>query len=311
MIYTVTLNPAIDKEVQVDNLEFNHVLRAKNEHIDFGGKGFNISRFLKQFDIQNISLGFIGGNAGSILDKGLHGLNIKTDFIHIKGETRTNISYLDHNSSRYIKVNEPGPKITSEEQDQLIHKIDSLTVEGDWWVLAGSLPRGIASDFYAKLIKKINAKGAKTILDTSGDAFHQGCLAKPFLIKPNEIEAEQLLNRKITDSINQYSKAAQDIQKQNITNVVLSLGDRGAILATETSVFYAESIKIDEGNPIGAGDSMVAGMLISLSQNKQMKEAFAFGIACGTATATMPGTQLGNSEQVNDILQKVKIKKIK
>lgn len=310
MIYTVTLNPAIDKEILVDQLNFNQVLRAQKERIDYGGKGFNISRFLQSFNHENVALGFVGGVAGQTLKEGLHSLNIKTDFVEIQAETRTNTSIVEPASSKYLKVNQPGPQITPTEKKTLLEKIKHIAKEGDWWVLAGSLPIGIEDSIYADLIELIQNTGAKVFLDTSRSPFQKGCQAKPFLIKPNEVEALQLIPTQSPQSVQQWVEIAKKIKTLGPENVVLSLGDKGAIAVTSKNVLYAESVKIEEINPTGAGDSMVAGILHSVSKGDSFKQAFAFGIASGAATATMPGTQLGTPEKIKQILPKVIIKEL-
>ncbi|MBC8333458.1 MAG: 1-phosphofructokinase, partial [Anaerolineae bacterium] len=173
-IYTLTLNPAIDRELTVPAIEFGSVLRASAWQVDFGGKGFNVSRMLKSLGTVSTALGFAGGKSGELLKDGLEALGIGTDFVWVDGETRTNVSIVTEAHDRYVKVNEPGPTISTSEQQALIEKVHQLSQPDDWWVLAGSLPPGIASDFYAHLIEIIQNTGARALLDTSGEALSQG-----------------------------------------------------------------------------------------------------------------------------------------
>src|SRR5512147_1131472 len=192
MIYTLTLNPAVDRELTVPAMEFDSVLRASESRVDFGGKGFNVSRLLKGMYEPSTAVGFLGGNAGELLQKGLQSLGIGTDFVWVLEETRTNVSIVTHSHDHYLKVNEKGPLVDEAKQKELLDKIDSLAQHGDWWVLAGSLPPGVPDDFYARVVNVLNQHEAHAILDTSGASLKIGCAEKPYLVKPNTEEAHVL-----------------------------------------------------------------------------------------------------------------------
>ncbi len=306
MIYTVTLNPAVDKELVVPSIEFDTVLRSQAIHVDYGGKGFNVSRILMSLGTPSVALGFAGGNSGRLLQEGLASLGIDTDFVWVDGETRTNVSIVDEANRHYIKVNEPGPTISAEELNALKQKVKTLAKAGDWWVLAGSLPPGVPTNIYADLIKDIQDSQAHVILDTSGEALKQGCAARPFLAKPNDAEAHNLTGLPV-NSMLEIVTAAKAIQVAGVGTVVLSLGKAGALLVEEQSVWQAESPTIKESNPIGAGDSMVGGLVWSLSQGQSMVEASRWGIACGAATASLPGTAVGTKELIESLYPQVKL----
>ena len=300
MIYTLTLNPAVDRELTVPAIEFDTVLRASAWRVDFGGKGFNVSRMLKSLGTPSTALGFAGGKSGELLRDGLESLGIATDFVWVAGETRTNISIVPEAQGSYIKANEPGPTISAAEQDDLLEKVRQLSQKDDWWVLAGSLPPGIESDFYARLIEIIQAAGAKVILDTSGEALEKGAMAKPFLAKPNDIELEKLTGLPVNDQA-QITVAAQALQKMGVANVVVSLGKKGALLVSPDEDRLVESPKIEERNPIGAGDSLVGGLTWGLSEGLSLAEALRWGIACGAAAASLSGTEIGSRELVEKL----------
>jgi 1-phosphofructokinase family hexose kinase len=308
MIYTVTLNPAVDKEMVVPELAFDAVLRASETRLDFGGKGFNVSRMLQSLGGASVALGFAGGKSGQLLRDGLEALGIATDFVWVGGETRTNVSVVTEPASHYLKVNEPGPTISAAELAQLRQKVRDLARPDDWWVLAGSLPPGVETAVYAHLIQDIQNAGGRVILDTSGEALGLGCAARPFLAKPNDVEAHQLTGLPV-ETPAQIAAAAQAIQAQGVGNVVVSLGKAGALLVEETAVWQAISPTIQERNPIGAGDSMVGGLVYALSQGYPVAEALRWGIACGAATASMPGTAVGERPLVEQLLAKVLIRK--
>lgn len=309
MIYTITLNPAVDKELVVPVLEFDTVLRSQKVNIDYGGKGFNVSRILKSLGTDSVALGFAGGNNGQLLQNGLANLDIGTDFTWIAGETRTNISIVTETPSHYVKVNEAGPTILAEELKALRQKVVKLAKAGDWWVLAGSLPPGVSAHLYADLIKDIQAAGAFVILDTSGEALQHGCGANPFLAKPNDAEAHMLTGLPV-NTLNEIAAAAKVIQAAGVDTVVISLGKAGALLVDGDHVWQVESPVIQESNPIGAGDSMVGGLVWALSQGMPMVEAVSWGIACGAATASLPGTAVGTKPLVASLYPQVKMNQL-
>lgn len=306
MIYTLTLNPAVDRELTVPAIEFDTVLRASDWRVDFGGKGFNVSRMLMALGTASTALGFAGGRAGELLRDGLESLGIATDFVWVAGETRTNVSIVSETHDHYVKVNEPGPTIAAANQEKLLAQIQRLAQPGDWWVLAGSLPPGVPATMVAAIIAVLHEAGAKAILDTSGAALKAGCGARPFLAKPNDVEAGQLTGRPVQNQA-QIAAAAQAVQAAGVTNVVISLGKDGALLADGRQTVFAASPAIEERNPIGAGDSMVGGLVWGLSQGQEVAEALRWGIACGAATASMSGTAVGSRELVELLVQQVKM----
>jgi len=256
---------------------------------------------LKSLGSPSTALGFAGGKSGELLKDGLESLGIGTDFIWVAGETRTYVSIVPDAHDRYIKANEPGSTISASEQEALIEKVRNLSQNGDWWVLAGSLPPGIESDFYARLIEIIQNAEAKVILDTSGEALEKGAKAKPFLAKPNDIEFQMLTGLLVNDQA-QITVAAQAFQQMGVSNVVVSLGKKGALLVNPDEVSLVESPAIEERNPVGAGDSMVGGLVWALSQELALKDSVRWGVACGAAAASLSGTGVGSREFVEKLL---------
>ncbi len=304
MLYSVTLNPAVDRELTVPEITFDEVLRASASRVDYGGKGFNVSRMWAALGATSVALGVAGGRSGQLLAEGLAGLGIETDFLWIQGETRTNVSIVPADHSRYIKVNEAGPAIDASAYQALLDKVAGLARDGDWWVLAGSLPPGAPVTAYADLIRIIQNAGGHAVLDASGKALARGCQASPRLVKPNAVEAEALTGRPI-ETIEDAMSAANQIRTWGVGAAVISMGATGAVMATETGVWQASPPPIRERNPIGAGDSMVAGLVWRLSQDAATEEALRWGVACGAATAAASGTGMGNLEQVTALAAQV------
>jgi 1-phosphofructokinase family hexose kinase len=309
MIYTLTLNPAVDRELTVPAMEFDSVLRASESRVDFGGKGFNVSRLLKGMEASSTAVGFLGGRAGELLQDGLQSLGIGTDFVWVPGETRTNVSIVTQSHDHYIKVNEKGPLVDEAKQQELLQKIDSLAKQGDWWVLAGSLPPGVTEDFYARVVHVLNKHGAHAILDTSGESLKLGCVEKPFLVKPNAEEAHVLTGLPM-ETPSEIAAAAAEIRSLGAQNVVISMGKAGALLHTAEGTWLTHTPKIQEKNPIGAGDSMVGGLVWALTQVIALREALGWGVASGAATASLPGTEVGSRPLIEELFTQVQYERL-
>lgn len=309
MIFTVTLNPAVDRELTVDDIAFNTVLRAAEWRVDCGGKGFNVARMLRSLGVSSMALGFAAGKSGELLQEKLRALGIETEFVWVEGETRTNVSIVSAENGRYVKVNEPGPAISKAHLDKLARQVADRVQAGDWWVLAGSLPPGVSPAYYSELIAIIRSAGAKVFLDTSDEALRQSCAAGPQLVKPNAEEAHALTGLPVSTP-EEIAAVGAAIQDMGPKSVVISMGDKGALLVDGGNAWLASTPKIVERNPIGAGDSMVAGMVWGLSRGDAMPDALCKGIACGAATAGQSGTSVGTLEQVNELLPKVRLTKI-
>ncbi len=309
MIYTLTLNPAVDRELIIPRLELDTVLRAKSVVVDCGGKGINVSRALLALGVRSVASGFLGGNNGKFLLEGLHTSGISTDFVWLEQETRINISIFAEHDGHYIKVNENGPSVNSNDQQKMLAKVSELAQSGDWWILAGNLPPNVSQDFYATILKILNQQGANAILDTSGEALQFGLQERPFLVKPNAEEAGVLTGTSTETSV-QLKNIATMIRGMGAQNVIISLGKQGALLQTRGGTWLAHAPTIEQKNPTGAGDSMVGGMVYALQRGLGMKEALTWGVACGAATASLPGTQVGSKNLVTSFLTDIHVEGI-
>ncbi len=308
MIYTLTPNPAVDRELTVPAMEFDSVLRASESRMDFGGKGFNVSRLLKGMEATSTAVGFLAGSAGELLQSGLKSLGIGTDFVWVTGETRTNVSIVTQSHDHYIKVNEKGPQVNASKQLEMLDKIRALTKPGDWWVLAGSMPPGVTDDFYARVVNVLNKREANAILDTTGEALKLGCAERPYLIKPNAEEVHALTGMPV-DSTTEIAAAAAELRKIGAQNVVISMGKAGALMQSAVETWLTHSPKIQEKNPIGAGDSMVGGLVWGLSQGLWLKESLGWGVASGAATASLSGTVVGSKPLIEELFKQVRFEK--
>jgi 1-phosphofructokinase len=303
MVITVTLNPAMDKTLIIDNFSLGEVNRAPSIRYDIGGKGINVSKVLKNFGVESICTGFLGGMWEGEFKKELEARGIKDEFIRIKGNTRTNTKVVDMVNKTYTDINEAGPEISEEEFNSFISYYTEVCNPGDIVVLSGGVSQSIPKDIYARLIKIAKQKGAKVILDADGELLKSALEEKPDIIKPNEHELEKLFNLNIA-SREQLIETVYSLRDKGISKILVSLGDKGALYATENGTNAVEGFKVKVKSTVGAGDSMVAALVYSVLNNYNDVETLKFANACGAASVTLDGTEACTLKQVNEFLQK-------
>ena len=301
MIYTLTLNPAVDREYRVPAIEFNEILRADAVRNDPGGKGFNVSRMIAGLGGQSAAVGIVGGAAGRWLAGRLASLQIQTEFLEIQTETRVNTTIVTPTGKQYIKVNEGGPELTVGHVEQLLDLIKKLARRGDWWVLAGSLPGGCPRSIYATIIALLQEAGCRVFLDASGEPLRLGCEARPDWIKPNADEAIAITGQ--PDGL----KAGLALRQMGLEQVIVSLGKDGAYFFSDREKLCVAPPPIREQNPIGAGDALVGGVVYQLSLGRPPEEALKWGAACGAAAAALPGTNFGQNEDIEKLVQQCEV----
>jgi len=302
MIYTVTLNPAIDREYTVPALGLNDVLRASETRNDPGGKGFNVSRMLAVLGAPSTALAFAAGKSGEWLEWNLNHSGVATNFLWVEGETRTNTTVVTGSSDQYLKVNEAGPQVSEAAQAEMLNRVGQLAQAGDWWVLAGSLPPGVPENFYGKMIDQLKEAGAHTFLDTSGTALSSALHHFPDWIKPNTHEAEEISG--FADPV----KAADWFESLRVNNIAITMGGDGVFLSADESQWMIQSPKITEANPIGAGDAFVGGTVYGLVEKLSPLDSVRWGVACGAMAASLPGTGFGTKAEIKSLMADVVIR---
>lgn len=306
MIYTITLNPALDKQLTVAEIRFNDVLIAERVQLDFGGKGFNVSRMLKELNQPSKAIGLLGGQTGKTIADGLKAQGIEVVSIPVSGETRTNVSIVTPGGSKHIKVNEKGPTVSEAEIQQVFQFISEKATSGTLWVLAGSIPPGVNASVYQQMTQKIKELGGDVVLDTSGEALRKGVQAHPKLVKPNLFELSQLTGRQITD-LKEILDNPAIAGAVGAEFVAVSAGDKGALLTDGEKTAICLPPQIQEANPVGAGDAMVAGLSFALYHGYDLEQALMLGVACGAASAMQSGTRMPEWDLVEEVRQQVRI----
>lgn len=286
MVYTVTLNPALDYVMKVGKLRYDDINRTTAEEIYYGGKGINVSVILTRLGIPNTALGFLGGFTGKKLEEMLIADGINCDFNYLQsGDTRINVKI---KADTEVDVNACGPKITPDEASTLLSKIDAIQ-DGDYLILAGSIPNTLPNDIYERILGRLKEKNVRCVVDATGDLLMNVLKYEPFLVKPNHHELGDLfgVETKTDEDIIKYAK---ELQKLGAKNVLVSRAKDGAMLIDE----HGESHKIGNAdgllvNSVGCGDSMVAGFVAGCIQESNYSYALKLGSACGNATAFSEG----------------------
>jgi len=309
MIFTLTPNPSIDRSITVPEIRFNSVLRSQHIRLDWGGKGFNVSRSLKQFGIDSTAIAWVGGSSGKILSDGLQKWGIQTDFVWVDDETRTNTMIIEKEGDWHIKVNEPGPPISQDDIDQLYLKVEGYAKKGDMWVLSGSLPPDVPEDFYARLIEVIKSRGARVYLDASGEALRLGCQAGPHLVKPNIPEAAQVVGFAIDDQ-EDAKRAALPFLRMGVGSFALTMGSAGLLVASQQEMVYAKPPRMHVKNAAGSGDALMAGLIYAQMQGWKLLETARWAVAAGSASVETEGVSEFEIERIQTMLPEVEAKVI-
>ena len=293
MIYTLTLNPALDYVVRVDAFQEGVLNRANCCDIQFGGKGINVSTVLHNLGIPSTALGFTAGFTGSALEEALTHMGIGTDFVRLEsGLTRINIKL---KSGVESEINAPGPEIRDVDQEKLFRKLDQLQ-DGDFLVLAGSIPPSLPTDFYRQILAALSGRNIHAVVDTGASALRSTLPCRPFLIKPNLTELCDLAGRTLTEEA-KITACAADLQQSGARNVLVSMAERGSLLLDETGKIHRlDAHRGTVRNSVGAGDSMVAGFLAGWIRTGRYDMAHRLGCAAGAATAFSDG--LADRQQI-------------
>ncbi len=309
MIGTVTVNPSIDQHILIDQLIKDDAIRASDIWRDPGGKGINVSRVIKALGGETVAFGISGGCAGYMLKSLMYEHEIPFDFVEVEQETRINMIITDQSDRTQTRVSAPGPKIGLGAIDRLMAKLLKHKPFPKWWVLGGSLPPGVPSDFYSRVIERLNEYGVKTVLDADGEALKLGVQASPYVIKPNEYEFERLTGCSLEND-DVILQAASNLIHQGVGIVALSLGKRGALIVNQDVAFKVIGPDVEVKSKVGAGDSFIAGIVLSLSHGHTLEDAIRTGVAAGTAAVMTEGTQLCRKEDVDRIISEVFIERL-
>ena len=305
-IITVTLNPAVDEAISVDEFVLGGENRCRLDSLDAGGKGLNASRVIRRLGRETIALGFVGGMTGAMIRSRLDEERVQHAFDDVDEMTRQNVMLYESVSGRRSRVYLPGASVTVPRIADLQVRLQQVR-SGAVVVLGGSLPPGLPATTYHDLVLWLRERGVRAIVDTSGAALAQVLRAKPILIKPNAEEAAEVLGRSIENDDDALA-AAQELRRLGAENVVVSQGADGAVAAGPKGRWKATPPAVVARSTVGSGDSMVAGLAIAFSENAGLAEGLRLGTAAGAGTAMTPATHLCRLEDFERLLPQVSVR---
>ena len=312
MIITVTLNAAIDKTLEVPNFRLGRRHRSVEQTTMPGGKGVNVARAIKRLGRPVVATGFAGGPTGTRVVELLTEESILSDFVRIREESRTNTAVLDPTNGEQTEINERGPRVSEQEVELFCDKLLYLAQGAQVCVFAGSLPRGVESDIYARLIRELRRLGVTTVLDSDGGPLRQGVRAEPTVVTPNVLEAEELVGHEFND----------DEDRVIAVREMISLGAQEAIMTTPEGCFASV---LDDGEPalyrvhiepreavaaVGAGDAFLAGYIAARYGGKLPAECLRYGVACGAESVHRLGAGLVEPDKVDRLLHEVEVERL-
>lgn len=309
MIVTVTMNPAIDKTVDIGKFERGDLNRIKRVEIDAGGKGINVSKTIRELGGESIAAGFVGGTSGTIIKQVLTDLGLKTDFVEVKGETRTNLKVVEE-TGEVTELNEPGPEVSKEQLNDLLNRLEGYANPDTLFVLAGSIPAGIPTDIYRKITEQVHQKGAKVLLDADGVLFSESLKGKPDMLKPNRSELERYYQMDYRASEQELVSMGEKLLDQGVSMAAISLGQMGAIFLTKGKRYRCPGLRVKAHSTVGAGDALVAAMAYSWDEKLPLETCIRLCMGASAGAVTSIGTKPPNRSLVDELVERVELLEI-
>jgi len=294
-IVTITLNPAIDKSTTVSELVPDKKMKCSTPLFQPGGGGVNVARAIKKLGGNAQAIYMAGGYTGKFFTQLLTDEEVKSSVIEIGSHTRENLIVVDESNNRQYRFGMPGPLITEQECTELLSMLEKLE-DVSYIVASGTVPVGVPDDIFARISTIAKTKNAKFIVDTSGESLRHAINEGVFLVKPNLAELSSLAGKEWIDIDEVETVAKQIINEKKCEVIVVSMGEAGALLVTATETTKITPPVVERKSTVGAGDSMVAGIVLSLSKGWAIQTATQYGVACGTAATMNPGTELCHLE---------------
>lgn len=308
MIYTVTLNPALDRTLHVESLVPGQSTRIRSEARFAGGKGIDVSRALREMGSDSVALGLVGGFDGKELEGRLLLSGIACRFTHIANETRTNIIIQNESNGTETALLARGPEV---QPPELMDFLDVLEKSPDmsFLIISGSLPPGLTPEVYCRMISIGNERGAKVVLDTAGETLRQSIRAHPAVIKPNRYELAELAGKALPDisAIAGYAAGLLEL----VETVLVSLGDDGIVMVTRDRTVHARPPRVAVKSTVGAGDCAVAGFVHGMAAGESSMDALRRAVAAGTAATLNAGTGLCRCTDIDVMMKQITLEEVK
>jgi 1-phosphofructokinase/tagatose 6-phosphate kinase len=312
VIVTVTLNAALDRTLTVPNFQRGQRHRASQGLMLAGGKGINIARALKLLGVPAVATGLAGGRTGTRIVEELTAEAILNDFVRIEGESRTSTAVVDPTAPTYTEINEWGPAVRPEELEMLLEKLTYLSQGADAVVFAGSLPRDVEEGFYGEAIRELNRRHVHTVLDSEGQPLRLGVQAEPFLVSPNQREAEALVGQEFNDDAD-FLLGLDLIAERGARNVLITQETGCFALLREkreTHRFRARAPQVEPVSAVGSGDVLLAAFLAAQVSGEPPEEALRRAVATGTASTLEIGAGRFDQREVDRLANAVRVSEL-
>jgi tagatose 6-phosphate kinase len=309
LLTTVTLNPAVDRTYFLDDWRRGQVNRVRRKTVQPGGKGINVAQVARILGEQVSATGFLGAETEDFFRRSLLSVGVIPDFVPIRGEIRQNITLLGPHSEAQTEILEPGPEVSHSEVAVLEEKVAELARESMIVVISGSIPPGVDSGVYDRLIRRIREAGADAILDSVGEPFRLGCEGGPILVKPNRRELEVSVGRTLQTDADLIA-AGRELLHWGAGMALISLGSEGSMLVTHGEVLRVYCPEVQPVNTVGCGDSLVAGVAVGLARGMDLPDCLRWGTAAASVNARCLGGGECDPMQVTRICHMIKVERI-
>lgn len=305
-IVTLTINPALDKSMSIEHVVPDRKLRCGSPSYQPGGGGVNVARVVQRLGGSPLAVYAAGGAQGKMFRELLQAEQVKQQVVGIEGLTRESVAVLETATDQQFRFSTPGPELTDAEWRRFLSLLDELDPQPEFVVLSGGIPPGVPQDFYARVARQAQERPYRIILDTSGEPLRQAVAAGVYLIKPNLRELRQLTGEDLHEEKAQVTAVSNLVAQGSCAAVALSLGAAGALLATQDGTERLRAPTVTIRSKVGAGDSMVGGIVWSLAQGRSLRESVQYGVAAGAATVKTPGTELCALDDVQQLYQRIR-----
>lgn len=302
-IVTITLNPAIDKSSSVEHVVAEKKLYCKPPRFEPGGGAVNVSRAIRKLGGESVLLYPAGGLTGERLQELLEQEGLDHRPFRIEGLIRESLVILEESTGQQYRFGMPGPELLKQEWEQFLQELSAIDPPPDYLVASGSLPPGVPADFYARVARVGKARGARVIVDVSGEALEEAIEEGVYLIKPNVGEFRKLVGEDIKEKSQIRAEAKKLVRSGRCEVLIISLGAAGALMVSEDLAEHILPPTVPIVSKVGAGDSMVAGIVLSLARGHSLRESVLFGVAAGTAAVMTPGTELCRREDAERLFE--------
>ena len=308
MITCVCMNPAMDKTIELDGFNYGGLNRVKRSMLDATGKAVNVAIVLSRLGEEARLVGINYREGGRAVETRLAVEGAQSEFVWLDGALRVNIKALDTRTGRMTEINDSGAPVTPEAAGQAAALIERSEDDSRYVALMGSLPPGVKADFYRRIVERVGDR-ARCVLDCDGERLSEGIKARPFLIKPNQYELGLLCGRELSDR-GEIVACAREIARAGVRWVAVSLGGEGAVLVSEQEAWYAPALDVPVRSTVGAGDSMVAGLIYGFMRDDTPESALRWGMGCGNASVMTEGTRLIDTDALPGLMEQVSLERI-